>query len=132
MLLIRNRQENAIVHGNRASEERGCVCARDGDVSCIAAQNGAGGFCSRRCPIAWLKRNPGRLRRAVRGAEAGVTDEDLAVAAVAAACGRLKLSGYLTRGMGRSDSQKRDKRSEEHTSELQSLAYLVCRLLLEK
>src|SRR2546425_4439557 len=26
----------------------------------------------------------------------------------------------------------KDKRSEEHTSELQSLAYLVCRLLLEK
>src|SRR2546425_9775617 len=26
----------------------------------------------------------------------------------------------------------RQKRSEEHTSELQSLAYLVCRLLLEK
>src|SRR3989441_3128392 len=26
----------------------------------------------------------------------------------------------------------RDSRSEEHTSELQSLAYLVCRLLLEK
>src|SRR5205823_11082362 len=26
----------------------------------------------------------------------------------------------------------RDKRSEEHTSELQSLAYLVCRLLLAK
>src|SRR2546425_3850395 len=26
----------------------------------------------------------------------------------------------------------RSKRSEEHTSELQSLAYLVCRLLLEK
>src|SRR3989441_7035595 len=29
------------------------------------------------------------------------------------------------------ESQKKD-RSEEHTSELQSLAYLVCRLLLEK
>src|SRR2546425_9289302 len=28
--------------------------------------------------------------------------------------------------------KERDKRSEEHTSELQSLAYLVCRLLLEK
>src|SRR2546425_7196211 len=28
--------------------------------------------------------------------------------------------------------QSRDERSEEHTSELQSLAYLVCRLLLEK
>src|SRR2546425_8822098 len=29
-------------------------------------------------------------------------------------------------------SQALDSRSEEHTSELQSLAYLVCRLLLEK
>src|SRR2546425_12544086 len=28
--------------------------------------------------------------------------------------------------------RRRDRRSEEHTSELQSLAYLVCRLLLEK
>src|SRR3989441_8938649 len=28
--------------------------------------------------------------------------------------------------------QLREERSEEHTSELQSLAYLVCRLLLEK
>src|SRR2546425_5060155 len=27
---------------------------------------------------------------------------------------------------------EKQKRSEEHTSELQSLAYLVCRLLLEK
>src|SRR2546425_9579406 len=33
----------------------------------------------------------------------------------------------------RSVSQRRNRgRSEEHTSELQSLAYLVCRLLLEK
>src|SRR2546425_7085154 len=29
-------------------------------------------------------------------------------------------------------SRGRPQRSEEHTSELQSLAYLVCRLLLEK
>src|SRR3989441_5192666 len=29
-------------------------------------------------------------------------------------------------------SPRRDHRSEEHTSELQSLAYLVCRLLLVK
>src|SRR2546425_7067414 len=29
-------------------------------------------------------------------------------------------------------ARRRDDRSEEHTSELQSLAYLVCRLLLEK
>src|SRR2546425_7903712 len=43
----------------------------------------------------------------------------------------------LRRSCGRSSSkprrpQDRRKRSEEHTSELQSLAYLVCRLLLEK
>src|SRR3989441_13100427 len=30
------------------------------------------------------------------------------------------------------DPLREDPRSEEHTSELQSLAYLVCRLLLEK
>src|SRR2546425_1300668 len=30
------------------------------------------------------------------------------------------------------DPRGRSPRSEEHTSELQSLAYLVCRLLLEK
>src|SRR2546423_2314987 len=30
------------------------------------------------------------------------------------------------------ENQKSTNRSEEHTSELQSLAYLVCRLLLEK
>src|SRR5947199_6605452 len=30
------------------------------------------------------------------------------------------------------DRGRRDRRSEEHTSELQSLRHLVCRLLLEK
>src|SRR2546425_6142442 len=33
---------------------------------------------------------------------------------------------------GRSGRRRGARRSEEHTSELQSLAYLVCRLLLEK
>src|SRR2546425_4981126 len=33
---------------------------------------------------------------------------------------------------GTSRSEVNPSRSEEHTSELQSLAYLVCRLLLEK
>src|SRR3989441_4262152 len=33
---------------------------------------------------------------------------------------------------GPPDTRGRVRRSEEHTSELQSLAYLVCRLLLEK
>src|SRR2546425_1378998 len=35
-------------------------------------------------------------------------------------------------GLARLVVQLHDQRSEEHTSELQSLAYLVCRLLLEK
>src|SRR5438876_9007168 len=35
-------------------------------------------------------------------------------------------------GVGCSGSQGRNKRSEEHTSELQSPVHLVCRLLLEK
>src|SRR3712207_7924705 len=34
--------------------------------------------------------------------------------------------------LGRLADQPRERRSEEHTSELQSRQYLVCRLLLEK
>src|SRR3712207_7367811 len=33
---------------------------------------------------------------------------------------------------GEDDRRRADRRSEEHTSELQSRQYLVCRLLLEK
>src|SRR2546425_2458099 len=42
--------------------------------------------------------------------------------------------GEIIRDGWRSEEVKHslDLRSEEHTSELQSLAYLVCRLLLEK
>src|SRR3989441_8182966 len=38
----------------------------------------------------------------------------------------------LMKGMQRFVAAREAGRSEEHTSELQSLAYLVCRLLLEK
>src|SRR5205823_15101052 len=38
----------------------------------------------------------------------------------------------IRRGSVRGTHNPRSTRSEEHTSELQSLAYLVCRLLLEK
>src|SRR3712207_7235186 len=38
---------------------------------------------------------------------------------------------YMAFSHGRNDAQK-PMRSEEHTSELQSRQYLVCRLLLEK
>src|SRR2546426_9230789 len=37
-----------------------------------------------------------------------------------------------TDGFGRSDTRPKLRRSEEHTSELQSPCNLVCRLLLEK
>src|SRR2546425_4576830 len=40
-------------------------------------------------------------------------------------CGRRRVLAHLSAVLHR-------MRSEEHTSELQSLAYLVCRLLLEK
>src|SRR5687767_15386369 len=40
--------------------------------------------------------------------------------------------GVMLEGSFRTRILGRDVRSEEHTSELQSLAYLVCRLLLEK
>src|SRR2546423_3949644 len=56
---------------------------------------------------------------------------------------QLLLAGRSPLGVGEADAQQlarvvplvqrlRRVRSEEHTSELQSLAYLVCRLLLEK
>src|SRR2546425_7271797 len=38
----------------------------------------------------------------------------------------------LAKQQGVSPAELERQRSEEHTSELQSLAYLVCRLLLEK
>src|SRR2546425_9278935 len=60
-----------------------------------------------------------------RGGEA-VPD---ALAAAVLVGGALDL---VRRGRGAPDEVGWEQRSEEHTSELQSLAYLVCRLLLEK
>src|SRR2546425_6233310 len=45
--------------------------------------------------------------------------------------GQIHMRDHDVRGSGVDGCSKRG-RSEEHTSELQSLAYLVCRLLLEK
>src|SRR2546423_15634116 len=44
----------------------------------------------------------------------------------------LATGGTSDPALGRQRFQAAGSRSEEHTSELQSLAYLVCRLLLEK
>src|SRR5205823_13855305 len=48
--------------------------------------------------------------------------------------GRQGVVRLICRGgvLGRGRTAAAQRRSEEHTSELQSLAYLVCRLLLEK
>src|SRR5437762_9462826 len=53
----------------------------------------------------------------------GLSGKVLGVLPVADASGSAKLNGQEV---------ERDVRSEEHTSELQSPMYLVCRLLLEK
>ena len=46
--------------------------------------------------------------------------------------GELHLDSVHARPLSAEEHQDGKTRSEEHTSELQSLAYLVCRLLLEK
>src|SRR5438445_2297386 len=43
-----------------------------------------------------------------------------------------RMFGELRKAFGRLDALINNARSEEHTSELQSRQYLVCRLLLEK
>src|SRR5438093_12694193 len=45
---------------------------------------------------------------------------------------RLRCAALLRQIEGRRERQSEEERSEEHTSELQSLTNLVCRLLLEK
>src|SRR2546425_4423899 len=46
--------------------------------------------------------------------------------------GSLHNADHLPHGFADATEEEKMDRSEEHTSELQSLAYLVCRLLLEK
>src|SRR5205823_11841832 len=45
---------------------------------------------------------------------------------------RVRTGARAQSGVGSVAARTGTRRSEEHTSELQSLAYLVCRLLLEK
>src|SRR5437763_11934610 len=61
------------------------------------------------------------------GESGGKTSPEEMMAAAHAACYAMALNGTIGRTEGVSV-----ERSEEHTSELQSPMYLVCRLLLEK
>src|SRR3712207_6950791 len=45
---------------------------------------------------------------------------------------RVHYAGFFDPGFGHGGELRGTRRSEEHTSELQSRQYLVCRLLLEK
>src|SRR3712207_7323177 len=70
-----------------------------------------------------------------RSAAASSSVEPSAARSHARACGRPRLvmppSGSA-REVGKRAAATHRRRSEEHTSELQSRQYLVCRLLLEK
>src|SRR2546425_6394224 len=68
-----------------------------------------------RSEIAWPNKRPARSAWLGRDLSSGLAEG-----------GRAGLDGRGRRLLGS------EARSEEHTSELQSLAYLVCRLLLEK
>src|SRR2546425_7973475 len=61
-----------------------------------------------------------------------VEEQDLGVHHQRAGDGEHVLLAAAQRARPLVSPERRALRSEEHTSELQSLAYLVCRLLLEK
>src|SRR2546427_8982449 len=83
-------------------------------------------------PYTTLFRSLGRERRAREPAPVGIAIEVLAGRAR-----RVEVRGVESRvaALGRKrphDAARDGRRSEEHTSELQSQSNLVCRLLLEK
>src|SRR5437762_9553890 len=67
-----------------------------------------------------------------RGGLEGVVAATTALSKVEGTAGRLIYRGYNIHDLAATTSFEEIARSEEHTSELQSPMYLVCRLLLEK
>src|SRR5687767_15325160 len=67
-----------------------------------------------------------------RSAHRGARGRDRAALRVALHRAGAPRRACLLQDPARAEGDRRGARSEEHTSELQSLAYLVCRLLLEK
>src|SRR2546425_8191637 len=105
----------------------GCPTARDRCSFCTISK----GIVTKRSPTCWgswlARRNrncimPAWRSAGISSAEGAATMNDQWTA---------RLSEYLD-GEVTPAEQTALERSEEHTSELQSLAYLVCRLLLEK
>src|SRR3712207_7518188 len=85
-------------------------------------------------PYTTLFRSPVRRRQPALLPAAGVEEEDARVLqeAVHEAAGGDALAQPGDAGGEAADAAHHEVRSEEHTSELQSRQYLVCRLLLEK
>src|SRR2546425_8822235 len=79
-----------------------------------------------------VRRDPPRRRRARRGAARGRSSRARPPRATAARSRRAARFPPQAAARFPPRAAARFPRSEEHTSELQSLAYLVCRLLLEK
>src|SRR3712207_8192879 len=69
--------------------------------------------------------------KVILGLSGGV-DSSVAAALIHKAIGDQLTCVFVDTGLLRLDEAKQVMRSEEHTSELQSRQYLVCRLLLEK
>src|SRR2546425_3090065 len=82
-------------------------------------------------PLALLVAHPTPPRTVARAAETSPPTTP-AVATAGAAPARFAAAAVLRLEHVPGVVALRGVRSEEHTSELQSLAYLVCRLLLEK
>src|SRR5205823_13893094 len=77
--------------------------------------------------LPWASRRQSRVRRANRGQQRLGFHHHARTAPVGAIIDRaMRVAGVQAIRAAHA------RRSEEHTSELQSLAYLVCRLLLEK
>src|SRR5262245_63034457 len=64
--------------------------------------------------------------------DAPATTSNDGIGACDSSISTVRSSRRCSRSCSRSRSRERLARSEEHTSELQSLRHLVCRLLLEK
>src|SRR2546425_8644541 len=82
-------------------------------------------------PYTTLFRSAGRRRDARGGRRIHAPEQGARLHGAAQAVAGRRRDG-VDDGEGREGGIPADPRSEEHTSELQSLAYLVCRLLLEK
>src|SRR2546425_4895472 len=96
---------------------------RTGPAPCAAPAPCAGAAgCSRAPPLifTWTRDTPGSW----------LTRREAMLWIVALACGDCAVNASVNETSA--SVIRTSRRSEEHTSELQSLAYLVCRLLLEK